>query len=73
MNARTREDVARLFPRNAKSPNLKVEYVPPTGRIPPARNSLVTPAYLALQRRGVVTTACVDLPNCCFPSISRGW
>ena len=68
MNARTREDVARLFPRNAKSPNLKVEYVAPTGRIPPARNSLVTPAYLALQRRGVVTTVRVDLPNCCFPA-----
>ena len=45
-----------------------MEYVAPTGRIPPARNSLVTPAYLALQRRGVVTTVRVDLPNCCFPA-----
>ena len=30
------EDVARLFPRNAKSPNLKVEYVAPTGGLPAA-------------------------------------
>jgi len=67
MNERTKQDVARLFPHNKQSPNVKIEYIAPTGRIPPARNSMVTPAYLALQRRGVVTTVRVDLPNCCFP------
>ena len=67
MNERTKQDVSKLFPRNKQSPNVKIEYIPPAGRIPPARNSMVTPAYLALQRRGVATTVRVDLPNCCFP------
>ena len=67
MNERTKQDVAKLFPRNKQSPNVNIEYIAPAGRIQPARNSMVTPAYLALQRRGVATTVRVDLPNCCFP------
>jgi len=62
MNERTKQDVVRLFPRNKQSSNVKIEYIAPA-----ARNSMVTPAYLALQRRGVVTTVRVGLPNCCFP------
>ena len=61
------------FRATPKSPNLKVEYVPPTGPdTAGARNSLVTPAYLALQRRGVVTTVRVDLPNRRYPAYRRG-
>ena len=68
MNERTKADVDKLFPRGKNSPRVQFDYIAPAGRIPPARNSLVTPAYLALQRRGVVTTVRVDLPNCCFPA-----
>lgn len=67
MNERTKQDIVRLFPRNKQSLNVKIEYIAPAGRIQSSRNSMVTPAYLALQRRGVVTTVRVDLPNCCFP------
>jgi len=36
--------------------------------MPPVRESLVTPAYLALKRGKSVVSVRVDLPNCCFPS-----
>ena len=69
MNERTRMDAAKRYPRTTQSPNVAFDFVSPPGRIPPAADSLVTPAYLAFQRGGVATTVRVDLPNCCFP----GW
>ena len=68
MNERTRMDAVKRYPRNKRTPNVAFEYLPPTGRIPPARDSLVTPAFYALQRRGLVAKVRVDLPNCCFPA-----
>lgn len=68
MNERTRMDAAKRYPRSLKSPIVKFEFLPPPGRLPPARDSLVTPAFLAFQRRGLVTKVRVDLPNCCFPA-----
>lgn len=68
MNERTRMDAVKRYPRNKRTPNVVFEYLPPTGRIPPARDSLVTPAFYALQRRGLVAKVRVDLPNCCFPA-----
>ncbi|MDG1893016.1 MAG: ThuA domain-containing protein [Verrucomicrobiota bacterium] len=68
MNARTRMEASRRYPRTQDSPNVVFEFIPPEGRISPAYDSIVTPAFLALQRRGVVTKVRVDLPNCCFPA-----
>ena len=68
MNERTRMDAVKRYPRNKRTPNVAFEYIAPSRRIPPARDSLVTPAYYALQRRGLVAKVRVDLPNCCFPA-----
>ncbi|HWB11487.1 MAG TPA: ThuA domain-containing protein [Pirellulales bacterium] len=65
MNERTRHDARRRYP-DGKEP-VKFEFVPPAGRIPPAADSLVTPAYYALKPGGEVRLVRVDLPNCCFP------
>ena len=65
MYARTRDDAKRRFP----NPDTKIEFVPPPGRIPPAYDSLVTPAYYAFVRRGKVSQVRVDLPNCVFPGV----
>jgi trehalose utilization protein len=68
MNERTRMDAAKRYPRSSDSPKVVFDFVPPPGRIAPALDSIVTPAYLAFKRRGVATTVRVDLPNCCFPA-----
>ena len=68
MNERTRMDAAKKFSPSPSTPKVAFEWVAPPGRISPSWASLVTPAYLAYQRHGVVTTVRVDLPNCCFPA-----
>ena len=68
MNERTRMDAAKKFTPSPSTPKVAFEWVAPPGRISPSWASLVTPAYLAYQRHGVVTTVRVDLPNCCFPA-----
>jgi hypothetical protein len=65
MNERTRRDARRRYP-DGKEP-VQFEFVPPPGRIPPAADSLVTPAYYALKPGGELRRVRVDLPNCCFP------
>lgn len=67
MNERTRHDARRRYPDNMSGPPVKFDFVPPPGRFPPARDSLVTPAYYALKVGGPVRLVRVDLPNCCFP------
>ena len=65
MFARTRSDARRRFP----DAETKFEFVPPPGRFPPTYDSIVTPAYYALMRRGKVSRVRVDLPNCVFPGV----
>lgn len=65
MYARTRSDARRRFP----DAETKFEFVPPPGRFPPTYDSIVTPAYYALMRRGKVSRVRVDLPNCVFPGV----
>ncbi|MDE0127908.1 MAG: ThuA domain-containing protein [Bryobacterales bacterium] len=65
MYARTRSDARRRFP----DAETKFEFVPPPGRYPPTYDSIVTPAYYALMRRGKVSRVRVDLPNCVFPGV----
>lgn len=67
MNERTRMDAVKRYPQSIKSPLVAFEFVSPPGRFPPARDSLVTPAYYAVRRGRAVTKVRVDLPNCCFP------
>ena len=67
MNEVTRQRARRRF-ANDKGRPVEFEFVDPPGRIPPAEDSLVTPAFYAWQRRGIVTRVRVDLPNCCFPA-----
>ena len=66
MYARTRADARRRFP----NPETKIQFVPPPGRFPPTYDSIVTPAYYAVKRRGVVAQVRVDLPNCVFPGVN---
>lgn len=68
MNERTKVDARRKFPDPPRGKPIVFEFVAPAGRFPPTRESLVTPAYLALQQGGSVSTVRVDLPNCCFPA-----
>lgn len=65
MFARTRSDAKRRFP----DAETKFEFVPPPGRFPPTYDSIVTPAYYALMRRGKVSRVRIDLPNCVFPGV----
>lgn len=65
MFARTRSDAKRRFP----DAETKFEFLPPPGRFPPTYDSIVTPAYYALMRRGKVSRVRVDLPNCVFPGV----
>ena len=67
MNERTRLDAVAKYPNSAVYPRVRFEFVNPPGRFPPAHESIVTPAYYAWKRRGVVQNVRVDLPNCCFP------
>ena len=68
MNESTKLEARRKFPNPAKKKPVEFEFVPPSGRLAPDRESLVTPAYLALKRGNFVTSVRVDLPNCCFPA-----
>ena len=67
MNERTRLDAARKYPNSPDTPRVRFEFVPPPGRFPPSHASIITPAYYAWKRQGVVQQVRVDLPNCCFP------
>ncbi|MEO0444742.1 MAG: ThuA domain-containing protein [Verrucomicrobiota bacterium] len=68
MNEKTRMEAMSRYPASDPSKPVTFAFIPPTGRFPPSHDSLVTPAYLALKKRGVVTSVRVDLPNCCFPA-----
>ena len=68
MNERTKVEARKKFPDPDRGAPIRFEFVPPEGRFPPARDSLVTPAYLALRRGKNLASVRVDLPNCCFPS-----
>ncbi len=67
MNERTRMDARSRYPNSPDYPRVRFDFIPPPGRFPPAHASIVTPAYYAWKRRGVVQHVRVDLPNCCFP------
>ena len=67
MNERTRRDARRRYPDPPRGPKVEFEFLPPPGRFPPARDSLITPAYYAWKRGAAVRRVRVDLPNCCFP------
>ena len=68
MNERTKIEARRKFPDPDRGQSVQFEFISPAGRNPPDRDSLVTPAYLALRRGKNVATVRVDLPNCCFPA-----
>ena len=67
MNEKTMMEAKAKFPDQEGKPPIEFEYLPVTERLPPDYESLVTPAYLALKKRGEVAKVRVDLPNCCFP------
>lgn len=67
MNERTRMDARKKYPNPANGPAVEFEFIPPPGRLPPAAESVVTPAYYVLMRRKMAASVRVDLPNCCFP------
>ncbi len=67
MFSRTRDEAKLRFP----DPKTKLEFVPPPGRFPPTYDSITTPAYYALKRRGKVAQVRVDLPNCVFPGFNN--
>ena len=66
MNEVTRQEARRRFSNDQGRP-VEFEFLDPPGRLPPAEDSLITPAFSAWQRRGIVSRVRVDLPNCCFP------
>ena len=68
MNEYTMLEARRKFPDPDKGKPIEFQFIPPTGRSAPGRESLVTPAYLALKRGESVASVRVDLPNCCFPA-----
>ncbi len=67
MNERTRLDARAKFPDPPQGAGVEFEFVAPPGRYPPARESVLTPAYYALKKGGATRLVRVDLPNCCFP------
>jgi trehalose utilization protein len=67
MHERTRAMAHETYPDPEKGRPIEFEFVPPPGRMPPAADSLVTPAFYALKRGRGVAKVRVDLPNCCFP------
>ena len=68
MNERTKMDVRKKFPDPERGAPVSFEFISPPGRYVPTRDSLVTPAYLALRKGKNLASVRVDLPNCCFPS-----
>ena len=67
MNERTRMDAFRKYPGKEGGPKVEIQFVSPPGRLAPAADSVVTPAYYVLMRRKIASSVRVDLPNCCFP------
>lgn len=68
MNEKTRDIVRKKYPQTDPKFEVEFEYIPAPGRMPPASDSLVTPAYYALKKGRRLAHVRVDLPNCCFPS-----
>ncbi len=68
MNERTKTDARRRYPASPGGRPVEFEFVRPPGRFAPARDSLVTPAFLALKQGNGIVRVRVDLPNCCFPA-----
>ena len=68
MNERTRAVVRKRYPNTDPKFKVNYEYIPTPGRMPPAVDSLVTPAYLALRKGKRLAHVRIDMPNCCFPS-----
>ncbi|MEM7144408.1 MAG: trehalose utilization protein [Verrucomicrobiota bacterium] len=68
MNEKTAIEARAKYPDTEGFPPIEFEYVPVVDRLPPSGDSIVTPAYLALKKRGEVIKVRVDLPNCCFPA-----
>jgi trehalose utilization protein len=68
MNERTMIDARKKFPDPQRGDPIQFDFVRPQGRFAPSRDSLVTPAYLALNRGKNLAMVRVDLPNCCFPA-----
>ncbi|MDB4459135.1 ThuA domain-containing protein [bacterium] len=67
MNERTRTDAKTRYPDPKKGKKVKFEFLAPPGRMVPAAESVVTPAYYVLMKRKIAAAVRVDLPNCCFP------
>lgn len=68
MNEKTRSIVRKKFPQTDPKFEVEIDYVPAPGRMAPAANSLVTPAYYATGKGRRLAHVRVDMPNCCFPS-----
>ena len=68
MNERTIVEARQKFPDPKKGKPIEFEFVYPPERNAPARESLVTPAYLAMKRGKGLGKVRVDMPNCCFPA-----
>lgn len=68
MNERTKADARRRYSDSPGEQPVEFEFVRPPGRFVPTRDSLVTPAFLALKQGNSLTQVRVDLPNCCFPA-----
>jgi trehalose utilization protein len=63
MNEVTRIQASRRYP----GPKVKFDFVEPPVRYLPTYDSLVTPAFYALQESGGIQHVRVDLPLCVFP------
>lgn len=68
MNERTIVEARQKFPDPEKGKPVEFEFIYPPQRNAPARESLVTPAYLAMKRGKGIGKVRVDMPNCCFPA-----
>ena len=68
MNERTMFDARRKYTPAEGGKPIEFEFVRPPGRMVPTRDSIVTPAYLALKQGKNLAKVRVDLPNCCFPA-----
>lgn len=68
MNEKTRAIVRKRYPNTDPKFEVEYDYISAPGRMPPAADSLVTPAYYALKKGKRLAQVRVDMPNCCFPS-----
>jgi hypothetical protein len=64
MNERTRRVVRERYSSTHPKFEVEIEYIPEPGRMPPTGDSLVTPAYYALNRGKNLARVRVDMPNC---------